>query len=57
LNKESPVWTFYQEKELKEAKQSLPINGFDHMINLTNEGKLWKFPIDNEQGLYTYFIL
>ena len=27
-----------------------PINGFEEMILLTNQGKLWNFPIDNEQG-------
>ena len=27
-----------------------PYNGFEEAIKLTKEGKLWKFPIDNEQG-------
>ena len=29
--------------------QALPTNGFEDLINLTKEGKIWKFPIDNEQ--------
>ena len=36
--------------ELDKAQLIPPINGFDEMIMLTNEEKLWKFPIDNEQG-------
>lgn len=50
--KESPVWSVYHEEKLKAAKEGLLLNGFDHMIKLTNEGKLWKFPIDNEQGFF-----
>lgn len=30
---------------------SLPTNGFDYLIKLTEQGKLWRYPIDNEQGL------
>lgn len=40
---------------LRERKENLltnrlPYNGFEEMIKLTNEGKLWHYPIDNEQG-------
>jgi hypothetical protein len=34
-----------------------PLNGFEEAIQYTNEGKLWNFPIDNEQGLNFIFIL
>jgi small subunit ribosomal protein S31 len=47
---ESPVWTNYDNLELKLLFESPSTNGFDEMIKLTNEGKVWKFPIDNEQG-------
>lgn len=40
-------------EELTEAQDIPPINGFDEMVMLTNEGKLWTFPIDNEQGNYS----
>lgn len=43
-----------QAKHLKvwECTQSrLPSNGFEEMILLTEQGKLWKYPIDNEQGM------
>ncbi len=39
----------YQE-QLKDMEAIPPINGFEEMILLTNQGKLWNFPIDNEQG-------
>lgn len=41
----------HYDEELKLAQIIPPINGFDEMIMLTKENKLWKFPIDNEQGL------
>ncbi len=40
----------HHEQALREIQEIPPINGFDEMIALTNEGKLWKFPINNEQG-------
>ncbi len=44
------MWTIYYKE--KHDIATPPINGFDDMILLTNEGKLWKFPVDNEQGYY-----
>lgn len=40
---------------LRERKENLltnriPYNGYEEMIKLTNEGKMWHYPIDNEQG-------
>lgn len=40
---------------LRERKENLltnrlPYNGFEEMIKLTSEGKMWHYPIDNEQG-------
>jgi len=32
-----------------------PSNAFEEMIQWTEEGKLWTFPIDNEQGTRTLF--
>ena len=45
------MWSMHYDQELKSAQETLPINGFDEMIMLTNEGKLWRFPIDNEQDI------
>lgn len=47
---ESPIWTRYATQELNENKQTVPTNGFDEAILLTERGQLWRFPIDNEQG-------
>ena len=52
LTQESPIWTNHYIEELNLHKEIPPLNGFDEMVTLTNEGKLWKFPIDNEQGNY-----
>ena len=38
------------ENEKKLLMESIPHSGFDEMIMMTKQGKLWKFPIDNEQG-------
>lgn len=38
-------------EEIMESRPGYAGNEFDEMIRLTEEGKLWKFPIDNEQGL------
>jgi small subunit ribosomal protein S31 len=47
---ESPIWEMHYEEQLNEAELIPPINGFEEMITLTKQGKLWNFPIDNEQG-------
>ena len=52
MTKESPIWTMHYNEVLDEADIIPPINGFEEMIQLTNDGKLWNFPIDNEQGMY-----
>lgn len=41
----------HSDEELKSAQEIPHLNGFDEMIKLTDEGKLWKFPIDNQQGM------
>lgn len=50
LTQESPIWEMHYEEQLSDAGLIPPINGFEEMIMLTNQGKLWAFPIDNEQG-------
>lgn len=39
------------EKELELAVTHPPANGFQQMIQWTKQGKVWQFPIDNEQGI------
>lgn len=48
--RESPVWQMHYQEQLEDMEGIPPINGFEEMIMLTNQGKLWNFPIDNEQG-------
>lgn len=45
--------TLFDILEAEESKRLMslpPNNAFDEMIRWTEEGKLWTFPIDNEQG-------
>ena len=54
LTRPSPIWEAHENSVFKLLYESPPLNGFDEMINLTNEGKIWKFPIDNEQGNFLF---
>jgi len=45
------TWDSIHQKELKLAVTHPPANGFEEMILWTDTGKLWKFPIDNEQDI------
>lgn len=47
----NPLWEKLISEELDLSVHCVPENGFEEMIKLTKEGKLWHFPIDNEQGL------
>ncbi len=51
MTQESPIWEMFYEEQLSDAELIPPINGFEEMITLTKQGKLWNFPIDNEQGI------
>jgi len=44
------TWSKLEERELKLAVTHPPSNYFEKMIQWTEQGKVWKFPIDNEQG-------
>lgn len=46
-----PTWKKLHERELRLAVTHPPANYFQKMALWTEQGKLWKFPIDNEQGL------
>ncbi|XP_071497755.1 small ribosomal subunit protein mS31-like [Diadema antillarum] len=48
---ETSIWEVEQQKQLKALYYSTVRNGFEEAMKLTEEGKLWKYPIDNEQGL------
>ena len=44
------TWNMLEERELRLVSSQVPNNGFEQMIRWTEQGKLWKFPINNEQG-------
>ncbi|XP_043526969.1 28S ribosomal protein S31, mitochondrial isoform X2 [Frieseomelitta varia] len=45
------MWESWEREELEFSLSKFPTNGIQQMIQWTKEGKLWKFPIDNEQGM------
>ncbi|XP_012222561.1 small ribosomal subunit protein mS31 isoform X2 [Linepithema humile] len=48
---ELKTWKALEQRELKALTIYPPANVFQEMILWTEQGKLWKFPIDNEQGM------
>lgn len=46
------LWHKLNKRELELFLERPPKNFFEELIKLTDEGKLWKYPIDNEQGNY-----
>lgn len=51
---ESSTWRTLEKIEILRATRFEPLNWFDQCIVWTEEGKLWHFPINNEQGRYFY---
>jgi hypothetical protein len=49
------TWRQQQLAELELSITHPPANVFEEMILWTNQNKLWRFPIDNEIGIYTIF--
>lgn len=45
------TWSTLHARDLKLSVTHPPSNIFEQMILWTDQGKLWHFPIDNEQGL------
>ncbi|XP_053564376.1 28S ribosomal protein S31, mitochondrial isoform X2 [Bombina bombina] len=45
------LWDLELANQIAATNEQPPRNGFEEMIQLTKEGKLWTFPIDNEAGL------
>nr|CAG4638399.1 EOG090X04UC [Cyclestheria hislopi] len=45
------TWNRLFDRELRLTVTHPPANGFQQMILWTQQGKLWHFPINNEQGL------
>lgn len=47
------TWKELQEEELKFLVTHPPRNAFEEMIRWTEQGKMWKYPINNETGKLT----
>ncbi|CAL1677949.1 unnamed protein product [Lasius platythorax] len=48
---ELKTWATLEQRELKALTTYSPANIFQELILWTEQGKLWKFPINNEQGM------
>lgn len=48
---ELKLWGKLVKAELDFLGQSAPKNYYEEMIHWTKQGRLWHFPIDNEQGM------
>uniref|UniRef100_A0A8C6SEU6 Small ribosomal subunit protein mS31 n=1 Tax=Neogobius melanostomus TaxID=47308 RepID=A0A8C6SEU6_9GOBI len=52
LTDERPtLWDIDFVNQLSTVTNQMPRNGFEEMIQWTQQGKLWQYPIDNEAGL------
>ncbi|XP_001602988.2 28S ribosomal protein S31, mitochondrial [Nasonia vitripennis] len=45
------TWEAMEAREIKLATLSSPQNVFQELIQWTEQGKIWRFPINNEQGM------
>ncbi|KAL8575358.1 hypothetical protein ACOMHN_048651 [Nucella lapillus] len=45
------LWERVQQEQLETSSRRPPTNAFEELIQWTQEGKLWQFPINNEQGM------
>lgn len=44
------AWNKLEQQDLRHRMSMAPRNYFEKMAYWTEEGKIWHFPIDNEQG-------
>ena len=44
------LWAEVERAHIRRLQGGLPRNAFEEMIRLTEEGKVWTFPVDNEAG-------
>ncbi|XP_043463934.1 28S ribosomal protein S31, mitochondrial isoform X2 [Leptopilina heterotoma] len=51
LIEELSTWSQLEKREIKILEYQPPQNYFQEMIQWTDQGKVWHFPINNEQGM------
>lgn len=44
------LWDLEFAKQLSESSNQMPRNKLEEMIQWTKEGKMWQYPINNEDG-------
>ena len=54
-NIEMTLWNELEREELHSLALQPPRNQYEEWIDWTNQGKLWHFPIDNDQGMEREF--
>ena len=52
ISGENKFFDVLEDKEQQESYDFPAANAFEEQIRWTEEGKFWKFPIDNEQGRF-----
>jgi small subunit ribosomal protein S31 len=50
------IWDRLMKDELERIVVQPPSNPFEEMIRWTEQGILWKYPIDNEQGMHCFIL-
>lgn len=50
-NNDLQVWAKLLRYDTANSYMRVPLNGFEEAIMLTEQGRLWKYPIDNECGM------
>lgn len=46
------LWDIDFANQLSSVTNQMPRNGLEEMIQWTKEGKMWRYPINNEDGEY-----
>ncbi|RUS76998.1 hypothetical protein EGW08_015223 [Elysia chlorotica] len=46
------LWAKVEKEHVRRLQGGLPRNAFEEMIRLTEQGKVWTFPVDNEADLH-----
>ncbi|GFO15267.1 28S ribosomal protein s31, mitochondrial, partial [Plakobranchus ocellatus] len=49
---ETDLWAQVEKEHVRKLQAGLPRNAFEEMIRLTEQGKVWTFPVDNEADLH-----
>ncbi|XP_033106043.1 28S ribosomal protein S31, mitochondrial-like [Anneissia japonica] len=51
MDEKPSIWEVEEQRTLRQLHYDSISNGFDDMAMLTEQGKVWQYPINNEQGM------